>query len=269
MSTWMMVRKKGAGPTAGLRGGAAETDAGRDGGEGADHETDVLVEVDTEFLGAPIHVVPVHRAREALVLELLLHRGGLEPGDGAPRAHGSAGVDEARQFVTGVETTIEERHAREAGVVGVGEDGVHDLGPSAASEENLRPLHGMMRRLRMHLVVEVMEHARHAPAFRVLAVAPGVGAHGGLHGQGVLPETVGLGELGEEGPGPGPIHQVWRRDLHLSMDFLEKSHCPSYSRAGLRRSEAIHWSVSASMERYVEASFTVMVPLGITCQRPP
>src|SRR5215467_4000298 len=130
MSTWMMVRKEGAEPTAGLRGGAGETDAGRDGGEGADHEADVLVEVDAELLGAAIHVVPVHRAREALVLELLLHRAGLEPGDGASRAHEGAGGDEARQLVTGVEATIEERHAREAGVVSVGEDGVHDLGRS-------------------------------------------------------------------------------------------------------------------------------------------
>src|SRR5215813_7742355 len=169
MSTWMMVRKEGAGPTAELRGGTAETDVGRDGSEGADHEADVLVEVDPELLRTAIHVVPVHRAREALVLELLLRRAGLEPGDGAARAHEGAGGDEARQLVTGVETTIEERHAREAGVVGVGEDGVHDLGRGAAGEENLRPLHGMVRRLRMHFVIEVMEHARHAPAFRVLA----------------------------------------------------------------------------------------------------
>src|SRR5262249_41050154 len=145
MSTWMMVRKEGAGPTAGLRGGAAETDAGGDGGEGADHEADVLVEIDPELLGPAIHVVAIHRAREALVLELLLHRPRLEPGDGPPRAHEGASGDEARQLVAGIETAIEERDSGEAGVVGVGEDGVHDLGRRAAGEEDLRALHGVMR----------------------------------------------------------------------------------------------------------------------------
>src|SRR5215831_20861546 len=98
----MMVREEGAGPTAGLGGGAAETDAGRDGGEGADHEADVLVEVDSELFRPPIHVVAIHRPRETLVLELLLHRARLEPRDGTPRAHEGAGGDETRQLVTGV-----------------------------------------------------------------------------------------------------------------------------------------------------------------------
>src|SRR5215472_16303717 len=120
MSTWMMVREEGAGPTAGLGGGAGETDAGRHGGEGADHEADVLVEVDSELLGAAIHVVPVHRAREALVLELLLHRARLEPRDGTPRAHEGAGGDETRQLVTGGETAVEERDSGEARIVGMG-----------------------------------------------------------------------------------------------------------------------------------------------------
>src|SRR5215468_10188086 len=269
MSTWMMVREEGAGPTAGLGGGAAETDAGRDGGEGADHEADVLVEVDPELLRPPIHVVAIHRPRETLVLELLLHRPRLQAGDGAPGPHEGTGSDEARQLVTGIETPVEERHTGEARIVGMGEDGVHDLGGGTAGKEDLRALHGVVRCLRVHLVVEVVEHARHAPTLRVLAVAPGVGAHSRLHGQGMLAETVRVRELGEEGPRSGPIHHACRRARHLSMDFLEKSHCPSCSRAGMRRSEAICLSVSASMERYVEASFTVMVSLGITCQRPP
>src|SRR5215475_11231712 len=152
MSTWMMVRKEGAGPTAGLRGGAAETDAGRDGGEGADHEADVLVEVDPELFGPSIHVVAIHRPRETFVLELLLHRPRLQAGDGAPGPHEGAGRDEARQLVTGIKPPIEERDAGEARVVGVGEDGVHDLGGGAPGEEDLRALHGMVRCLWMHLV---------------------------------------------------------------------------------------------------------------------
>src|SRR4029453_4626834 len=112
MSTWMMVREKGAGPTAGLRRWSAEADAGSHRGQCGDHEADVLVEVHAELFRSTVHVVTIHGAGEALVLELLLHRARLEPGDGAAGTHKSAGGDEARQLVARVETTVQEGHAR-------------------------------------------------------------------------------------------------------------------------------------------------------------
>src|SRR2546430_15070084 len=126
MSTWMIVRDSITGPTARLRGKARETDRGSDGSERADDEADMLVEVHGQLLGAPVDVLPVDRAREALVLELFLDRARLEPRDSAPGPHEGAGGDEARELVAGVESVVEQGHPRIARVVGVGEDGVDD-----------------------------------------------------------------------------------------------------------------------------------------------
>ena len=66
----------------------------------------------------------------------------------------------------------------------------------------------MLGRRGMHLVVEVVEHARHAPGIHVLAIAGGVGAHGRLDGQGVLAEVVRLGEFCEERPRGGAVQHI-------------------------------------------------------------
>src|SRR4029453_1205628 len=269
MSTWMMVREEGAGPTAGLRRWSAETDAGSHRGQCGDHEADVLVEAHAPLFRSAVPVVKIHGAGETLVLELLLDRCRLEPGDGAAGAHEGAGGDEARQLVARVETSVQQGHARESRVVRMGEDGVDDLRRGAAGDEYLGTLHGMVRGRGVHLVVEVVEHARHPPRLGIGAVTAGGGTHGRFHGQRVLAETVGLREFGEEGPGPRPVHDAPVRVRHLSIDFLENSHWPSCSIAGMRRSTARSLRASASMERYVEASLTVMVSLGITCARPP
>src|SRR5262249_914760 len=102
---------------------------------------------------------------------------------------------------------------------------------------------------RMHLVIEVVEHAGDTPREGVLAVARGVGAHGRLDGQGVLAEAVGLGEFGQEGPGALAVHQALARVRHLSMDFFQNTHWPSCPRAGMGRSAARRSSAAASMER--------------------
>ena len=58
--------------------------------------------------------------------------------------------------------------------------------------------------------------------------------------------------------------RVTVRPRHLSMDFLEKSHLPSCSTAGMRRSIAIWVTTFSSIASYREASFTSMVSLGST-----
>src|SRR3990172_4761778 len=269
MSTWTIVRGATSWPTAGLRGGCRETDTRRPLHQGAGHEADMLVEVHAQLLGAAVDILSVDGAREALVLELLLDRARLEPRDGAPGTHQGAGGDEARELVAGVQPAVEKGDPRIARVVGVGTDRVDDVGRHASRQQYLGALYGMLRRDRVHLVVEVVEHAGRAPRLGVLAVACRIGPHGGLDGQRVLAEAVGLGELRQQDPGAVVVHQDRERVRHLSIDFLENPHCPSCPSAGMRRSAAIRLSVSASMERYVDASVTVIVSLGITSLTPP
>src|SRR5436853_6220034 len=96
----------------------------------------------------------------------------------------------------------------------------------------------MMGCARVHLVVEVVEHAGDAPGVRVFVVAAGVGAHRGFDGAGVLAEAVALGELGEDRPGL-VAREHWRRvccTRHLSMDSSENTQTSSSYTEGLRRS---------------------------------
>src|SRR4029450_4400695 len=98
------------------------------------------------------------------------------------------------------------------------------------------------------------------------AVGAGIRAHGHLHGEGVLAEAIGAGELGENRPRGVPTQAragLWRA-FHLSMDFLGKSHLPSGCRHGIRRSPAIRVTVCSSMARYSEASSRLIASFGTT-----
>src|SRR5215470_13892037 len=124
MSTCSTVRIAGADPAMGLARGAPEAE-GRGGVRQRLHEeSQVGIERHAELLGAAVDVVPVDRSREALVLELLDHRRGLEPGDGAAGANERARGDEAGGLVAGVKRAVEEGAARAARVVGVSKDRV-------------------------------------------------------------------------------------------------------------------------------------------------
>src|SRR2546421_7248155 len=125
MSTWAIARVMGGEvsatsperPSRACRrrprgaSGPGQADFGGDAGERFDDEGDVGVEVHAELGGAAVDVVAVDRAGEALVLELLAHRGGLETGDDLAGPHERAGGDEAGQLVTGVERMVHARHA--------------------------------------------------------------------------------------------------------------------------------------------------------------
>ena len=62
-------------------------------------------------------------------------------------------------------------------------------------------LGGRVRVVGEALVVEVVDQPREPPALHVLAAAAGVGAHGRLHGEHVLPQGVAGGVLVHEGEG--------------------------------------------------------------------
>src|SRR5262245_42328469 len=112
MSTWMIVRggPRLDTPAEGGRPlpGSAEPETGGHGRERLHHEPDVLIEVHTELDGAAVDVVAIDGARERLVLQLLLHRRGLQSENGLPRANERACGHEAGQLVAPVEDTIEE-----------------------------------------------------------------------------------------------------------------------------------------------------------------
>src|SRR5437016_2407903 len=58
----------------------------------------------------------------------------------------------------------------------------------------------MLIHVRVLLIIEVMEHARHSPEVLVLPVLPGIGAHRCLDRKTMLQQAVILGELGENRP---------------------------------------------------------------------
>src|SRR4029077_7786042 len=69
-----------------------ETDFRGHGAQSRNDEGDVGVEIHAELLGAAVDVVAVHGPGEALVLELLAHRGRLKAGDDLARPHERTGV---------------------------------------------------------------------------------------------------------------------------------------------------------------------------------
>ena len=99
---------------------------------GGQAEGDVPVKVNAELLGSVDHVVPVHSAREGLVLQLLLHARDLHIVNGPGRLHQSASSEEAGEFVAGEEHLIQVRDPRSAGVFGVSHDGLAQLRRPAA-----------------------------------------------------------------------------------------------------------------------------------------
>src|SRR4029453_19118739 len=103
MSTWSRVRIAGADPAMGLARGAPEAERGGGGDQRLDEESQMRLQRHAELLRAAVDIVPIDRPREALVLELLDPRAGLEPGDGTARAHKRARGDEAGRHVAGVE----------------------------------------------------------------------------------------------------------------------------------------------------------------------
>src|SRR4030095_3372831 len=173
MSTWRTVRIAGADPAMGLARGGPEAEGAGGGGQRLDEKSEMPLQRDTELLGAAIDVLTVHRPREALVLELLDHRRGLEPGDGTAGPHERARGDEAGRLVAGVERAVEQRSAQATGVVGVGEDGVDDVRGHPPRGEDLGALQGVLRAGGMHLVVEVLQHARDPPGLAGAAVDAG------------------------------------------------------------------------------------------------
>ena len=74
--------------------------------------------------------------------------------------------------------------------------------------------------VRVHLEVEVVEEADHRPALLVPAVLAGVGAHGGLDGEGVLAEGLGLRVLAEDVPGVFAVHDGYPPEASSGFRYV-------------------------------------------------
>src|SRR4029077_3358428 len=88
-------------------------------------------------LSAAREVFAADSAGEGFVLHLALHRIRLDLEDGLSGLDQRAGGEKAGHFVAGKERSIERSLANDAGVVGVGEDGVeHLLGIAALAQDS-------------------------------------------------------------------------------------------------------------------------------------
>jgi hypothetical protein len=77
------------------------------------------------------------------------------------------------------------------------EDGAADLVGIAAVLQNLASPIRVITEARVALVIEVVEKSDHSPTLLIGGKLPRVGTHACLDGQGVLPQTLGLGELNQ------------------------------------------------------------------------
>src|SRR5271154_4829616 len=102
--------------------GTIETELWSDAAQGFNAKREVLVERDAKLLGAVVDVVATHAARERFVFQLLLYGCCFHLVDTFRGFDERAGCEEAREFVTGEEGTIERRNARDAGIARVSKD---------------------------------------------------------------------------------------------------------------------------------------------------
>ena len=165
----------------------------------------MFVEREAEFLRALDDVVATHRAGEGFVLHSLpdglrfKRRDPVRPDQRARR-------DEPRQFVARKQGLGHQSVSWHAGVVGVPQDGAADILGVAALFQDFAALDRVVRRVRIHLVVEVVDQRHHAPLLLILTKLTRVGPHARLNGQGVLPQVLALGALAQQFPGRLTIH---------------------------------------------------------------
>src|SRR3954465_3117108 len=192
------------------------------GPEGGDHERDVLVEVDAEPFGALAHRGAVDGRGERGRLHLLLDRLRRQPVD-ALRPHVGARHHEARQLVDGEQRLLHHRVARDLQVVrGRGDGADHVVGEPEPLElrERVAGMAGV--KIRIALVVEVVQHPDEAPALLVLAELARVRAHARLHGRHMASQALRRCPLAEELPRLVTRHGQGHRFVSLAAALMEK-----------------------------------------------
>jgi len=165
----------------------------------------VFVEIGAEVFGAVDDVVAVDLAGEGFVFHPLSDGLGVDFCERLAGLDEGNGGDESGELVTGEETFFHWRVATDAGVFGVGHDGAADFVGVSALFQDFVAFIGMLFGGGPAFVVEVVDESDDAPEIFGFGGSVGVfartGAHAGLHGERVLAQALGLGELGEELPG--------------------------------------------------------------------
>src|SRR5439155_1360455 len=143
-------------------------------------------------LRACVHLLAVDAGGEGGLLELLLHRLGLESVD-AGGTDEPARVDEPGQLVAGEERPLQQRVARQLEVLGVGKHRLdHVLGIALLPQDRRAVLRMFVER-RMDLVVEVVQQRDDTPAILVLAEMARVPADGRLDVETMMELVADLG----------------------------------------------------------------------------
>jgi len=190
-----------------LGGGfGGEAEGGGDGAEGGDAGSDVVFERDAEFLSASDEIVAADAACKGLVFHLALHGVRLDFEDGLAGLDQGTGGEKAGHFVTGEKGAIERGFARNAGVIGVGQDGMeHLLGIAAVAQDFCSgrgmAFAGVVLLIGPALVIEIVQQGGQTPKLLIGRGFAGVSAHASLDGQSVFAQIFVLGELAEEIPG--------------------------------------------------------------------
>src|SRR6266545_2162785 len=200
------------------RGSSGDSELRGDRLQGLNHEGDVLVQVDAELLRALGDIFAVHGAGEPLVFHLLANGGDVDLVDALAGAHKGYRCDESSKFIDCVDRTVHCGLPIESEIVGVAQDGVDDVFRHASFAQDLGPFDGMLSGIRVHLEVEVVEEADGGPALFVAAALAGVGAHGGLDGEGMPAQRLCLRVLAEDVPCFVAVHGAsFRSDCDFVM----------------------------------------------------
>lgn len=135
---------------------------------GGDAEGDVIVERNAKFFGTFEHVFAADPAGEGFILHALFYRADFEIENAFRRPNVGAGGQKAGKFVAGEQRVFEWRLTRDAGVVGVREDGTNKLFAVTMRAEDFSAFSGMftvggMVVVGPALVVEVVEEGGEGP----------------------------------------------------------------------------------------------------------
>jgi len=104
----------------------------------------------------------------------------------------------------------------------MGFDGIDDVLRITSPLQNTRSHPGMILRVRILLIVEIMQKPDHPPPLLILSKFAGIGAHGRFHGQGMLDQSLPLGVLRQQIPGvlTGGIHPPLSLPSQYSWGFM-------------------------------------------------
>lgn len=156
-----------------------------------DAKGDVLIERDAEFFSAFHNVLATHTAGESLIFHALSHGANFEIENALRRTNIGAGCEKTGEFVTSEKRVLERSLPRDAGVIGVRENGADEFFAVAVFAKDFGAFGGVFAVGRVVVVgpafvVEIVQESGEAPEIFIGAVFAGVGADTGFDGEHVF-----------------------------------------------------------------------------------